>query len=85
MTVFQDNIKLKVIPNWTGPGDPAANNPTWIEDVTTDFVIRLYDCDADFATPVKNFNLLSEPPGTLAADSVLNGEKFMYQIGTGTH
>ena len=78
-TPFVDDAQLKVIPNYTGAA-PASSDARWIEDLTKDFEIQLYDCSTDFTTYASNLSMLTQPAGET---NKLDNGKLRYQLGTG--
>lgn len=59
----------------SGPAAPASSDPRWLEDLTLDLTIEMYDCSIDFTTLADNFSMLSQPAGEA---SVLDGQLFRY-------
>lgn len=58
-----------MIPNYIGAGTPASSDPLWIETLTLDLEIQLYDCSIDF--DISGLSMLD-------ASGI-----YTYQIGTG--
>lgn len=43
-TQFTQSLQRKVIPNYTDTAVPAASDARWVEELTLDLTVELYDC-----------------------------------------
>ena len=77
---FEDTFKrIAYLPSYTlEDNEPDLSDPQILD--STDFTIKVYDCEYNFRVPATNVEMLSEAVGHMDGDNL-----YKYQINSGTY